>query len=87
MTLAYTAKLGFSQRTTNFDVQKIDSLAMKTYGMITIGVLVIDKLGQIRFFKETFLLADISMEVVLEILFLLLSHVNVNFEVVTGKLT
>ena len=38
-----------------------------------------DKLGKARFFQETFLLADISMEVVLGILFLTLSNADVQF--------
>ena len=38
-----------------------------------------DKLGKARFFQETFLLADISAEVVLDMLFLTLSNANVQF--------
>ena len=44
-----------------------------------------DKLGKVRFFQETFLLADISAEVVLGILFLTLSNANIQF--VEKKLT
>ena len=35
-----------------------------------------DKLGKARFFQETFLLADISVEVVLEMSFLTLSNAD-----------
>ncbi len=41
--------------------------------------LIQDSLGKVRFFEETFLLADISMEVVLEMPFLSLSNVDVKF--------
>ncbi len=44
-----------------------------------------DSLGRVRFFKETFLLADTSMEVVLGMLFLALS--NANFQFGAEKLT
>ena len=38
-----------------------------------------DKLGRTRFFQETFLLADISTEVVLGMPFLTLSNANIQF--------
>ncbi len=38
-----------------------------------------DSLGRVRFFEETFLLADTSMEVVLGMPFLSLSNANVEF--------
>ncbi len=38
-----------------------------------------DSLGRIRFFEETYLLADTSMEVVLEMPFLSLSNADVKF--------
>ena len=39
----------------------------------------IDKANQVRFFKETFLVANISSKVVFEILFLTLSGANIDF--------
>lgn len=79
MTLAYAAKLDRTPRTTNVRAWKIDGSPLKTYGMTTIGFLVVDKLGKIRIFKETFLLADTSMEMVPEMLFLSLSYANIEF--------
>lgn len=38
-----------------------------------------DKFERARFFQETFLLANISMEIVLGMLFLTLSNVNIQF--------
>lgn len=55
---------------------------------MVIGVIsVIDKFRKIRVFKETFLLADISMEVVLKIPFLSFNYMNIDFKVIIGKLT
>ena len=76
---AYTTKLGFTLRLINIDAQKIVGLPLKTHEMIIAGFSMVDKLGQIRFFKETFLLADTSMEVVLGMLFLFFSNANVEF--------
>ena len=38
-----------------------------------------DKLKKVRFFQETFLLANIIMEIVLGIPFLILSNTNIQF--------
>ena len=38
-----------------------------------------DKLGRARFFQETFLLANISVEIVLDMPFLTLSNANIQF--------
>lgn len=76
---AYIEKLDFIPRSTNVSAQKIDSLPLKIYGMVTTGYLVYDKLDRPRFFEKTFLLVDISMEVVLEMSFLFLNNANLQF--------
>lgn len=53
--------------------------------MVTAGFQVQGKLGRARFFQETFLLADTSMEVVLGMPFLTLSNIDVRFA--EGELT
>lgn len=85
MTSKFAAKLDFSTQLTNIRAQKIDGLALKTYGMAIAGFLIQDKLGKIRFFEETFLLADTSMEMVLGMLFLTFSNKNIQFK--AGSLT
>ena len=40
---------------------------------------VINQLGRIQVFYETFLLANTSMEIILEILFLILSNADIQF--------
>ena len=53
--------------------------------MAIAGFSIQDKSGRARFFEETFLLADTSMEVVLGMSFLSLSNADVQFD--TGNLT
>ena len=52
---------------------------LATYGMIIAAFLVEDKANQVKFFKETFLVANVSPEVVLGMPFLTLSGADVNF--------
>ena len=80
MTPAYASKLGLRVRHTDVGAQKIDGSTLQTFGMVLANFQVEDKLGRTRFFQETFLLADISAEVVLGMPFLTLSNVEVQFE-------
>ena len=47
--------------------------------MVLANFQVEDRLGKVRFFQETFLLADINAELVLSMPFLTFSNVNVQF--------
>ncbi len=85
MTPGFAAKLGLIPRPTNVDAQKIDGSILEIYGMASAGFSLQDSLGRVRFFKETFLRADISMEVVLGMLFL--SFSNADFLFGAGELT
>ena len=76
---AFTKELGLSIRLTDMGAQKIDGTMLKTYGMVVIAFLVEDKANQVRFFEETFLVANVSPEVVFGMLFLTLSGANVDF--------
>lgn len=80
MTPAYAAKLDLIPRHTNVGAQKINCLTLKTYIITITEFLVIDKHRWIKFFKETFLLTDTSIEVVLGMPFFLLSYVDINFK-------
>ena len=79
MTLAYASKLGLRVRHTDVGAQKIDGSTLQTFGMVLANFQVEDKLGRTRFFQETFLLADISAEVVLGMPFLTFSNADVQF--------
>ena len=77
MTLAYAAHLGLKVRVTNLGAKKIDKFLLAIYGMVIAAFQVVDKLGCFWFFWETFLLANISMEVVLGRPFFTFSNADV----------
>ena len=72
-------ELGLPIRPTNIGVQKIDGIMLDIYGMVVIAFSVTDKANRVKFFEETFLVANVSLEIVLGILFLTLSGANINF--------
>lgn len=82
---AYTEKLGLTSQSINVSAQKIDGLPLGTYGMVIAEFLVQNKLGKAWFFKGTFLLADISIELLLGMPFLSFRNANLQFD--AGKLT
>ncbi len=79
MTLVYIAKLGLITQKTNLNTQKIDSSVLETNKMVIVGFLIQDRLEKILFFEETFLLANISIEMVLKMFFLTFSNINIRF--------
>ena len=79
MTRAYIVHLDLKVRVTGVGAQKINRSSLATYGMLIAALQVVDKLGRSRFFQKTFLLVDISMEVVLGMPFLTFSNVDVQF--------
>ena len=79
MNPAYTKKLGLRVRQTNVGAQKINGSHLNTFEMVIVGFSLQDKLGKIRFFQETFLVADITMEVILGMPFLTLSNADIRF--------
>ena len=79
MSPVYASKLGLKVYHTDVGAQKIDGSTLKIFKMVLASFQVEDKLRRIWFFQETFLLANISAEVVLDIPFLTLSNANVQF--------
>ena len=67
---AYTAKIGLNIHPIYVIIKKINGLLLMTFKMIIAGFQVIDKLSRARFFKKTFLLANINIEIILEMPFL-----------------
>ena len=76
---AYAKKLGLHVRQTDVGAQKIDGSHLNTFGIFIAGFSLQDKLGKVRFFQETFLVADIKMEVVLVMPFLTFSNADIRF--------
>ena len=72
-------KLGLPVRPTNVGAQKIDGTMLDTFGMVVTAFSVTDKANRVRFFEETFLVANVSPEVVLGMPFLTLSGADVDF--------
>ncbi len=79
MTPAFVARLGLITRVTNVGAKKIDGSPLETYGMASAEFLLQDNLEKVRFFEETFLLADTSVEVVLRMPFLSLGNADFQF--------
>ena len=77
--LAFAKQLGLSIRPTHVRVQKIDSTMLDTYGMVVAVFSLEDKANQVRFFEETFLVANVSPEIVFGMSFLILNGVDVDF--------
>ena len=72
-------KLGLRVRPTNVGAQKIDGIILDTFEMVVTAFSVTDKVNRVRFFEETFLVANVSPEVVLGMPFLTLSGADVDF--------
>ena len=79
MTPVYTSKLGLNIHHTDVGAQKIDDSILETFGMVLASFQMKNKLKRTRFFQETFLLANISLKVVLSIAFLTFSNANIQF--------
>ena len=77
--LAFAKKLGFVVQSTNIDAQKFNGIILETYGIVVAVFLVINQANKIKFFEEIFLVANVSLDVVLEILFFTLNGANVDF--------
>ena len=77
--LIFAKELGLSIRSTGVGAQKIYGTMVDTYGMIVAAFSVIDKANQVKFFEETFLVANVSTKIVLKILFFTLTSVDVDF--------
>ena len=76
---AYVAQLGLKVQKTNVSAQKMDGSSLKTYCIVIAAFQVCNKLGRFWFFQKTFLLADISIEVVLDMPFLTLNNADIKF--------
>ncbi len=85
MTPTYATKLGLTAWKTSVGAQKIDGLPLETHGMISARFSLQDSIGRVRFFEETFLLADTNMEVTLGMAFL--AFINADFQFDVEELT
>ena len=72
-------KLGLPVRPTDVGRQKVDGTMLDIFGMVVTAFSVTDKANWVTFFEETFLVANVSPEVVFGMPFLTLSGADVNF--------
>ena len=77
--LTFTKELGLFIRDTDLGAQKIDSNILDTYEIVLAAYLVMDKVNRVRFFKETFLVANISPKAVFGMFFLTLNNADIDF--------
>ncbi len=80
MSQAFAQQLGFKIRNTNVGAQKIDGTTLEIYEIIVSTFSVSDKGGRERFFKESFLLADVRPDLVLGMPFLTMSNADIDFQ-------
>lgn len=66
-------------RLTVIGSQKINDTKLDIYEIIVVVFSVMNKVNQVKFFEEIFLVANISPKVVFRMLFLTLSAVNIDF--------
>ena len=60
-------------------MHKIDGTILDTYRIVVTVFSLTDKANQVRFFEKTFLVANVSPEVVFGMFFLTLSDVDIDF--------
>ena len=76
---SFAKQLGLPIRLTDVEAQKNDGIMLDIYKMVVEAFMVVDKANQVRFFEKTFLVANVSPEVVLGMSFLTLSHADVHY--------
>ena len=79
MSPAYAKRLGLKTWKTNIEAQKIDSSVLEIFGMVIADFQIENKGGRLKFFQETFLMANIKFEMILGMAFLKFSNVDVLF--------
>ena len=77
---AFAERVGLVVKVTNVGAQKIDGTILETYGMVVAAFSVTDQANRVRFFEKTFLIANVSPDIVFGMLFLTLSSADVNFQ-------
>ena len=79
MHLVFAERLGLVVRATNVSAQKIDGITLKTDGMVVAAFSMTDQADKVRFFEETFLVANVSPDVILGMSFITLSGADIDF--------
>ena len=75
----FAQQLDLFIRPTNTEAQKIYGITLDIYKMVVAAFSIINKANWVKFFKKIFLVANISLEVVFGMFFLILSSINIDF--------
>lgn len=86
MSLIYAKNPELHIRKTNIGAQKFDRLTLKTLKIVLAVFSLKNKLKWIQFFEKNFLIADMSIELILGMLFFCISNADIWFAK-TKKLT
>ena len=76
---SFAKQLGLPIRLTDVEVQKIDGTTLDTHKIVVVVFSIVNKANRVKFFKETFVVANVSLEVVFGMPFLTLSGTNIDF--------
>lgn len=79
MISAYAAKLGVTIRESSLEIQKKNALLLETYNKTLAIFWIQNRLEMVWFFVKIFLLAIISIKVILKMSFFLFINANVKF--------
>ena len=77
--LTLVKELSLPIRPTDVEIQKIDGTIRDTYQMVVVAFSMADKANRVKFFEEIFLVANVSLKIVLGMPFLILSGADVDF--------
>ncbi len=80
MSQAFTLQLGLNIWKINVENQKINNTILKTYEIVIFTFCILDKDNRVRFLKKSFYLVDIKSDIVIEMLFLTMSNIDINFQ-------
>ena len=79
MSPSYIEKLELMIWKTIIRIQKIDGSALETFEMMIADFELENKVGRLKFFQETFLIANTKFKMFLKIFFLKINNINMSF--------
>ena len=79
MSQVFASELGLKIQKTNVRAQKIDGITLETYGIVVSTFSVSDKDNKERFFKKSFLLINVNLNIVFQMFFLTMNNIDIDF--------
>ena len=75
----FTFQLNLKIQKTNVKVQKINNITLEIYRIVVSTFSILDKDNRKRFFKKSFLLANVKLDIILGISFLTMNNIDIDF--------